>query len=109
MAKQNGSRKIGHNKTRSQSMKRYNLEMRWERNKKRRIASAERQRDRDAKKAVACEAKRAQGALRRFEKYLPARMRDAADNELMADHLRRTHRKVLSAFDAIKHMLPRAA
>lgn len=39
MAKQNGSRKIGHNRDRSQSMKRYNLEMRWERNKKRRIAT----------------------------------------------------------------------
>ena len=39
MAKQNKGRKVGHNKDRSISMKRYNMEMRWERNKKRRIAT----------------------------------------------------------------------
>jgi hypothetical protein len=77
------------------------------RNRARRIKADQRRKDRDEAKRNVRRAKRALGALRRFEKYLPARMKDAAGDAGQISRLRDIHSTVASAFHRDQHFIAR--
>lgn len=94
MSKQNGSRKVGHNKRKPCHIA-YTQQMRWERNKRRRIAKEEQRQAAFAATAAHRRLLRKRGALNRITRRL-----SAATNDLDRLRLAGIQSKVRAALNA---------